>query len=48
MLREIGIVLFLASVGLTAGAGFIPTLTSGEGFIWMAMEQLLPSCRFLS
>jgi putative transport protein len=35
MLREIGIVLFLASVGLVAGEKFIPTLLSGDGFIWM-------------
>jgi putative transport protein len=36
MLRELGIVLFLASVGLTAGEKFIPALLSGEGFTWMA------------
>lgn len=35
MLREVGIVLFLASVGLVAGEKFIPTLLSGDGFIWM-------------
>ena len=35
MLREIGIVLFLASVGIKAGDKFIPTLASGEGFVWM-------------
>jgi putative transport protein len=45
MLREIGIVLFLASVGLTSGQKFIPTLISGDGFIWMgygALITLLP------
>lgn len=45
MLREVGIVLFLASVGITAGEKFIPTLTSGEGFVWMgygAIITLLP------
>lgn len=36
MLREVGIVLFLASVGIKAGEKFIPTLASGDGFIWMA------------
>jgi putative transport protein len=36
MLREVGIVLFLASVGIKAGERFIPTLVSGDGFIWMA------------
>ncbi len=45
MIREIGIVLFLASVGLISGEKFIPTLTSGDGFIWMgygALITLLP------
>lgn len=45
MLREIGIVLFLASVGIAAGEKFIPTLLSGDGFIWMgygAIITLLP------
>lgn len=35
MLREIGIVLFLASVGIKAGEKFIPSLLSGDGLIWM-------------
>jgi len=45
MLREIGIVLFLASVGIKSGENFIPTLTSGDGFLWMgygALITLLP------
>jgi putative transport protein len=45
MLREIGIVLFLASVGIVAGEKFIPTLLSGDGFVWMgygAIITLLP------
>jgi len=45
MLREIGIVLFLASVGLVAGEKFIPTLLSGDGLEWMgygALITLLP------
>jgi len=41
MLREIGIVLFLASVGLTAGQNFIPTLLSGDGFLWMGYGALI-------
>ena len=41
MLREIGIVLFLASVGITAGEKFIPTLISGDGFIWMAYGAII-------
>jgi putative transport protein len=34
-LRELGIVLFLACVGLKAGAKFIPTLMSPEGLSWL-------------
>ncbi len=37
MLRETGIVLFLACVGLRAGAGFFPTLASGQGLQWLAI-----------
>lgn len=45
MLREVGIVLFLASVGIKAGERFVPALTSGDGLIWMgfgAIITLLP------
>ena len=35
MLREIGIVLFLASVGLLSGAKFVETIYNG-GYMWMA------------
>ncbi len=31
MLREIGIVLFLASVGIDAGANFVQTVVEGDG-----------------
>ena len=31
MLREIGLVLFLASVGIKAGAGFLETVVQGDG-----------------
>jgi putative transport protein len=41
MLREIGIVLFLASVGIKAGEKFIPTLASGDGFIWMGYGAII-------
>ncbi len=34
-LREMGIVLFLASVGLKAGEKFLPTLLSSDGLIWL-------------
>lgn len=35
MLREIGIVLFLASVGLAAGEHFVEILVKGDGLMWM-------------
>ncbi len=41
MLREIGIVLFLASVGIKSGEKFIPTLMSGDGFVWMAYGAVI-------
>jgi putative transport protein len=36
MLRELGIILFLACVGLRAGDRFVETLLHGEGLLWMA------------
>jgi len=41
MLREIGIVLFLTSVGIMAGEKFIPTLLSGDGFVWMGYGAII-------
>jgi len=41
MIREIGIVLFLASVGIKAGENFIFTLASGDGFIWMGYGAII-------
>jgi putative transport protein len=35
-LREMGIILFLASVGLKAGEKFVPTLMSADGLVWLA------------
>lgn len=35
-LREIGIVLFLAVVGIKSGAHFVETLVDGDGLSWMA------------
>lgn len=40
-IREIGIVLFLACVGLASGDRFIPTLMEGDGFYWMALAALI-------
>jgi len=36
MIRELGIALFLACVGLRAGDQFVATLTHGDGLSWMA------------
>jgi putative transport protein len=36
MLREVGITLFLAAVGIKSGEKFIAVLTSGEGWHWLA------------
>jgi putative transport protein len=41
LLREIGMALFLASVGIKAGEKFIPTLLSGDGFIWMCYGAVI-------
>lgn len=35
-LREMGIILFLASVGIKAGEKFVPTLLSSDGMVWLA------------
>jgi putative transport protein len=40
-LREIGIVLFLACVGLKSGSRFLEVLLSGRGFYWMAAGAVL-------
>jgi putative transport protein len=41
VLREIGIVLFLACVGLKSGSRFLEVLLSGSGFYWMAAGAAL-------
>ncbi|BDR34102.1 putative transport protein [Photobacterium damselae subsp. damselae] len=40
-LREIGIVLFLAVVGLKSGGGFVDTLVNGDGLSWMGYGILI-------
>ncbi len=40
-LREIGIVLFLACVGLHSGEKFLDTLVNGDGLWWMGMAMLI-------
>ncbi|HEY3329768.1 MAG TPA: putative transporter [Capsulimonadaceae bacterium] len=41
MLREMGIVMFLACVGLKAGGEFLQALLSGHGFLWMGYGALI-------
>lgn len=41
MLREIGICLFLASVGLSSGDKFVETVISSNGPVWIAMGFLI-------
>lgn len=40
-LRELGITLFLACVGLKAGDQFIKTLTAGDGLYWMGLAAII-------
>jgi len=40
-LREIGIVLFLACVGVHSGEKFFDTLVHGDGLLWMLMGSLI-------
>ena len=45
VLREIGIILFLACVGLKSGGQFMDTLINGDGLLWMwygALITLIP------
>ena len=41
MLREIGLVLFLASVGIKAGAGFLETVIEGDGLLYVLTGFLI-------
>ena len=41
ILKDIGIVLFLACVGLYSGDQFVATLLHGDGFYWMACAALI-------
>ena len=41
MLREIGLVLFLASVGIKAGAGFFETVFEGDGILYVLTGFLI-------
>lgn len=41
VLREVGIVLFLACVGLQSGDRFVETLVQGDGLKWIAFASLI-------
>lgn len=41
IVREIGITLFLACVGLKSGGKFVETLTQGDGLFWMALAAAI-------
>lgn len=41
LMREIGILLFLACVGLHAGGGFVETVIHGPGLAWMGMGAII-------
>lgn len=41
LLREFGIVLFLACVGLKSGTNFVHTLARGDGLIWMGVGAII-------
>ena len=41
MLREIGIALFLASVGIKAGANFVQTVVEGDGLLYVGCGFLI-------
>jgi putative transport protein len=40
-LREVGITLFLACVGLKSGAGFLDTVLRGDGLLWMGAGAVI-------
>ncbi len=41
MLREVGIVLFLASVGIEAGESFVKTVVAGDGLLYVGIGFLI-------
>lgn len=47
-LRELGIVLFLAVVGLKSGGDFIATLTQGDGVKWMCYGIIITAIPLIS
>lgn len=41
MLREVGIVLYLSALGIQSGGGFVETLISGGGVLWIGLGALI-------
>ena len=41
MLREMGISLFLASVGISAGGQFLDTIVHGDGLLWVGYGAII-------
>ncbi|HRU01770.1 MAG TPA: hypothetical protein P5239_08715, partial [Victivallales bacterium] len=41
VLRELGIIIFLACVGLRSGAKFVESIVNGEGIIWMLLGSVI-------
>jgi len=48
MLREIGITLFLASVGLASGGKFVETVVSGNGLLWVMCGFIITTLPLLT
>jgi putative transport protein len=47
LLRDLGIVLFLACVGLRSGDRFVETLTQGDGLKWLGLAALITAVPLL-
>lgn len=47
MLREIGITLFLACVGISAGEGFVDTIVNNGGFAWIGYGFIITTIPLL-
>lgn len=41
MLRQVGIVIYLACLGFSAGPNFVETVISGQGLLWIAMSLII-------
>lgn len=41
LIKQIGIILFLAGLGLNNGSGFVTTLLHGDGLVWLSMGFLI-------